>query len=58
MADKQDNTKEDGSVSSGCPPIVLGLVFGLGLLGEYIGRIYQQIRKRPRYIVQTIIEKK
>ena len=34
------------------------MLFGLGLLGEYIGRIYQQIRNRPRYVVQTVLEKK
>lgn len=34
------------------------ILFGLGLLGEYIGRIYQQIRNRPRYIVKTVLEKK
>jgi undecaprenyl-phosphate 4-deoxy-4-formamido-L-arabinose transferase len=34
------------------------MLFGLGLLGEYIGRIYQQVRKRPRYVVQTVLEKK
>ena len=34
-----------------------GLVlFGLGLLGEYIGRIYQQVRGRPRYLVQAVLE--
>ena len=36
-----------------------GLVlFGLGLLGEYIGRIYQQVRSRPRYLIQAILEQK
>jgi undecaprenyl-phosphate 4-deoxy-4-formamido-L-arabinose transferase len=34
------------------------ILFGIGLLGEYIGRIYQQVRARPRYVVQTILEKK
>jgi undecaprenyl-phosphate 4-deoxy-4-formamido-L-arabinose transferase len=32
------------------------ILFGLGLLGEYIGRIYQQVRKRPRYVVQGILQ--
>ena len=27
------------------------LLFGLGIVGEYIGRIYQQVRRRPRYVV-------
>ncbi len=27
------------------------LLFGLGIVGEYIGRIYQQVRRRPRYLV-------
>ena len=36
-----------------------GLVlFGLGLLGEYVGRIYQQVRGRPRYLIQAVLEKK
>ena len=33
------------------------MLFGLGLLGEYIGRIYQQVRERPRYVVQTVLER-
>jgi undecaprenyl-phosphate 4-deoxy-4-formamido-L-arabinose transferase len=32
------------------------ILFGIGLLGEYIGRIYEQVRRRPRYIVQTVLE--
>jgi len=25
-----------------------------GLLGEYIGRIYQEVRDRPRYMVKKV----
>jgi undecaprenyl-phosphate 4-deoxy-4-formamido-L-arabinose transferase len=31
-------------------------LFGIGLLGEYIGRIYQLVRHRPRYVVEAILE--
>ncbi len=27
---------------------------GMGLLGEYIGRIYNDVRARPRYFVQRV----
>lgn len=33
------------------------LLFAVGLLGEYVGRIYQQVRHRPRYLVQAILER-
>ncbi len=36
---------------------LIGIVlFGLGLLGEYVGRIYQQVRSRPRYLIQAVLE--
>ena len=38
--------------------LILGILFlGLGLLGEYIGRIYSQVRVRPRSIVKHIHRK-
>ncbi len=36
---------------------LIGLtLFGIGLLGEYIGRIYQQVRHRPRYLIEAVLE--
>ena len=32
------------------------LLFGVGLLGEYVGRVYMQVRDRPRYLIQAILE--
>ncbi len=28
------------------------IIFGIGIVGEYIGRIYQEVRKRPRYVIR------
>ena len=37
---------------------LIGLVlFGLGIVGEYVGRIYQQVRERPRYTIRAILER-
>ncbi len=31
-------------------------ILGLGIIGEYIGRIYQEVRRRPRFVIREIIE--
>jgi undecaprenyl-phosphate 4-deoxy-4-formamido-L-arabinose transferase len=33
------------------------IMFGVGLLGEYVGRIYQQVRDRPRYVIRAVLER-
>jgi len=39
--------------------VFMGIQFvGMALLGEYIGRIYNDVRNRPRYFVQNIVGKK
>jgi undecaprenyl-phosphate 4-deoxy-4-formamido-L-arabinose transferase len=38
--------------------LLVGLcLLGLGVLGEYIGRIYQEVLKRPRFVIKNVIEK-
>lgn len=32
------------------------LLLGVGLLGEYVGRIYVQVRQRPRFLIGTVLE--
>jgi undecaprenyl-phosphate 4-deoxy-4-formamido-L-arabinose transferase len=39
--------------------IFVGIQFiGMGLLGEYIGRIYNDVRARPRYYISHVIGKR
>jgi undecaprenyl-phosphate 4-deoxy-4-formamido-L-arabinose transferase len=33
-------------------------LLGIGLLGEYIGRIYEHVRQRPRYFIHETLERK
>ena len=39
--------------------LLIGLaLFGIGLLGEYVGRIFQEVRARPRYVISAILERR
>ncbi len=38
---------------------LLGIIlFGIGLLGEYVGRIYVQVRERPRFLIANVLEER
>jgi undecaprenyl-phosphate 4-deoxy-4-formamido-L-arabinose transferase len=32
------------------------VLMGMGIMGEYVGRIYQEVRKRPRFIIKRILD--
>jgi undecaprenyl-phosphate 4-deoxy-4-formamido-L-arabinose transferase len=37
--------------------LLVGLaLFGIGLIGEYVGRTYEQVRGRPRYIIAAVLD--
>lgn len=33
-------------------------IMGLGIIGEYVGRIHNEVRKRPRFVIRSIYERK
>jgi undecaprenyl-phosphate 4-deoxy-4-formamido-L-arabinose transferase len=37
--------------------LIGAMLFGLGLIGEYVGRVYLQVRERPRYMVRAVLER-
>ena len=38
--------------------LVSVVIMGIGLVGEYLGRIFQTLSHRPRFVIREIIEKK
>ncbi len=38
--------------------LLMGItLFSVGLVGEYIGRIYQEVRERPRYVIREVYDR-
>ena len=56
-------TKISGEAVSGWTSMVISMYFlggiqllGLGIIGEYIGKIYRETKRRPLYFVEEIVE--
>ena len=32
-------------------------LFAIGIVGEYIGKVYLEVKERPRFIIQDILDK-
>lgn len=54
-----------GNAIHGYPSLIVSILFiggiqliGIGILGEYLGRVYEEVKNRPRYILEESYEKK
>ena len=57
------NTLIFGTEIAGWTALVVGLMFAagvqlicLGVIGEYIGRIYDEVKQRPLYVIDQVWE--
>ena len=32
------------------------MLLSLGVIGEYVGKIYREVKRRPRYFVEKIVD--
>ena len=48
----------DGWTSLACSIWALGGIqlLSLGVIGEYVGKIYNETKRRPRYIVEEVLD--
>ena len=51
-----------GHTNAGWASIICSIWFlgglqllGIGLIGEYIGKTYKEVKRRPRYIIEKIV---
>ena len=49
----------------GYPSLMVGMLFlnglimiSIGILGEYVGRIYDEVKNRPIYVIDELLETK
>ena len=52
-----------GNTVAGWPSLIVSVWFlgglmllSLGIVGQYVGKIYLEVKHRPRYIIEDIVE--
>lgn len=52
-----------GGAASGFTTVIIvllviggAIMFSLGIIGDYIGRIYTEVQRRPRYVIRELLE--
>ena len=47
-----------GWASSVLPMYLLGGIqlLSIGIVGEYVGKVYMESKRRPRYVIDTVID--
>ena len=55
-SEKEDDRMETKLIFKRCVTLVILVMLILGVIGEYIGRIYLSLNQNPQYVVKEVIK--